>query len=234
MLVFTIIVFVIGIIVCALFFIFKAKIQPQEYHEGIHIANLPKIDRYVQQKDNKQSTKINENQGIQTKSFSDDKRLADEISKGNFDWDKTPDIKGVCYELERLDPLPEGRIELVKYKSERFAELFGRGTFCSYFPGYGKLFNKTFDVWFEAVKSDEKQNLIEYRDIYTLMRGSPHFEDKIETGLRFYHELSRNKKGYLSLYKSNTKNKITWYAGIKKLEFTGIITQSEEGWHPQE
>ncbi|NCX95251.1 MAG: hypothetical protein EBX41_02360 [Chitinophagia bacterium] len=141
-------------------------------------------------------------------------------------WYGNGDTKGICFESERLEPLPNGQTELVRYKTDRYADLFGRGKDCSYFPGYGKIYNRTFDIWYQEFNSQEKNGMREYKDIGCDKYG-PFFTNHL-TGKNIIHNELIRTKGYLKLFNvRDEKNRRTWYAGLKDLEFTGIITDRE-------
>ncbi|OFX19491.1 MAG: hypothetical protein A2033_08005 [Bacteroidetes bacterium GWA2_31_9] len=142
-------------------------------------------------------------------------------------WYGSGNTRGVCFESERLEPLPNGQTELVRYKTDRYADLFGRGKDCSYFPGYGKIYNRTFDIWFQEFNLQEKKGMREYKDIGCDKYQVPFFTENYTNGIRIYNQLERTKS-YLKLYNGrDEKSRRTWYAGLKYLEFTGIITEGE-------
>lgn len=142
-------------------------------------------------------------------------------------WYGSGNTRGICFESERLEPLPNGQTELVRYKTDRYADLFGRGKDCSYFPGYGKIYNRTFDIWYQEFNSQEKNGMREYKDIGCDKYQEPFFTENFTNGNRINNQLERTK-GYLKLFNvRDEKNRRTWYAGLKDLEFTGIITDGE-------
>lgn len=150
----------------------------------------------------------------------------DSLSHLNTKWYSGENIKGVCYKAERIEPLPNNVTELVRYKSDRFAELFGRGHNCSYFPRYGKIGNRIFTIWYQEFNSKEKKGIVEYKDV-GIENDGPHFAEKISNGLAINNQLQRSGE-YLSLFNvRETKNNRTWYAGLKSIEFIGIITAGE-------
>lgn len=162
-----------------------------------------------------------------TNQTEEQKKDFQEVEKKYPKWYGEGNTKGKCFESERIEPLANNQTELVRYKTDRYADLFGRGKDCSYFPGYGKIYNRTFDIWFHETNSTEKKGAIEYRDIGCDKYQPPFFTDRITNGISIYNELERTK-GYLKLYNGrDEKNRKTWYAGLKDLEFTGIITDRE-------
>lgn len=141
-------------------------------------------------------------------------------------WYGVEKIKSLCYKESKIEPLPINTTETVKYKTDRYAELFGRGKDCSYFPGYGKIFNRTFEIWHQEFGSKERQGQIDYMDIGT-DREPPFFTEEITEGHRIYNGLLKTQ-GFLKLYNVRVeKTRKTWYAGLKDLEFTGLITDKQ-------
>ena len=134
---------------------------------------------------------------------------------------------GICYKLPYLTPLKDKTEEIVNYKTDRYADLFGRGKDCSYFPGYGKIYNRTFEIWYQEFGSKEKKNIIEYKDIGAIYQP-PFFTEEMTEGWLINNELER-KQGFEKLYNIRVvKTRKTWYAGLKSYEFTGIITEKEK------
>jgi hypothetical protein len=155
------------------------------------------------------------------------KKELDGLEKKYPKWYGHSNTRGACFESERIEPLQNNQTEIVKYKTDRYAELFGRGKDCSYFPGYGKIFNRTFEIWYREVGSKDKQGLIVYKDIGNDTYEALFFAERITNGVLINNKLERTL-GYLKLYNSrDDKNNKTWYAGLKDIEFTGIITERE-------
>ncbi|MGE0569370.1 MAG: hypothetical protein AB7O73_15630 [Bacteroidia bacterium] len=151
----------------------------------------------------------------------------DDYEKKYPKWYGSENIKGLCFERDRLEPLPVGQIEKVHYKTNRYAELFGRGKDVSYFPGYGNIYNRTFEIWFRNKGSRDKEGTIEYKDIGIDKYYGPFFAEKFTGGLGINNELERTS-GYIKLFNvRDNKSGKTWYAGLKNIEFTGIITDKE-------
>lgn len=141
-------------------------------------------------------------------------------------WTSSQKTLGQCFRANRIEPLKVGTTEMVYYKTDRFAELFGRGKDCSYFPGYGQIFNRKFKIWYQEYNSNDIQGLREYFDIATEYQA-PIFADEISDGHRIHNELER-RKGYKRLFNVRVdRTRRTWYAGLEELEFTGIITDGE-------
>lgn len=150
------------------------------------------------------------------------------MSEKKTKWYSETKTVGICFNKEKIEPLPNDETEIVNYKSDRFADLFGRGKDCSYFPGYGKIFNRTFEIWYKSIGSKIKEGLIEYKDIGVDSYSGPFFPEKITNGVYINNPLEK-KLGYLKLFNTrDDKNNKTWYAGLKDIEFTGIITDREQ------
>ena len=150
-----------------------------------------------------------------------------ELQKKYPKWYGREKTVGLCFNNSRLEPFPDNQTETVYYKTDRYAELFGRGKNCSYFPGYGKIYNRFFDIWCQDFGSKEKKAIQEYSDIgnYYL---PPIFTEEITGGYPINNELEQTK-GYLKLFNVRIqKFRKTWYAGLKDREFTGIITEKEQ------
>jgi len=157
----------------------------------------------------------------------EDKKVMDELEKKYPKWYGHGNTRGICFESERIEPLQNNQTEIVKYKTDRYADLFGRGKDCSYFPGYGKIYNRTFEIWYRNVGSKDKQGLIIYKDIGNDKYEGPFFVERITNNILINNKLERTL-GYLKLYNSrDDKNNKTWYAGLKDIQFTGIITDKE-------
>ncbi|MDX2362386.1 MAG: hypothetical protein QNK23_16375 [Crocinitomicaceae bacterium] len=151
-----------------------------------------------------------------------------DYAKKHPKWFSSEDTVGICFESERIEPLTKNQTETVHYKSDRYADLFGRGKDCSYFPGYGEIHNRTFEVWFQKTNSKEKSDIQIYKDIANVTYAQPVYIEKVTNGINMPDELERTK-GYLKLFKGkDVKNRRTWYAGFVESEFTGIIAKAEE------
>lgn len=142
-------------------------------------------------------------------------------------WTSDQKTLGQCFRARRIEPLKDEANEMVYYKTDRFAELFGRGKDCSYFPGYGQIFSRKFKIWFQEYNSNDIQSLQDYYDIGTEYQ-SPIFADEISDGHRIHNELERTRdyKRLFNLRVDRTRR--TWYAGLEEVEFTGIITDGEQ------
>jgi hypothetical protein len=108
--------------------------------------------------------------------------------------------------------------ELVRRKSERWIELFGDD-----FPGYGKLYNREFEVWYCDVGSKVRKNIQVFYDRYPL-NYRPSNSAKITGGDVDLHYLT-NKKKFEDLYTGlDEKNRKRWYFALIKYTLTGIET----------
>jgi len=136
-------------------------------------------------------------------------------------------------EVEKEDiVVPEGW-ELVRNHSDKWIELgYDNG-----FPGYGKVYNITFDVWYSIVGSKEKVEqppISVHLALYGKNENIYYFErvcDKIEglNGKQInFERLSRNQ-GFTQLFNGlDNSTKQRWYLGIKEMESTSFYTASAE------
>lgn len=130
-------------------------------------------------------------------------------------------------EEEKID-LPEGW-RLVKRKSEDWLKLgFNDG---EQFPGYGKVYESTFDVWYCVVGSKEKVKQPDYTDRAAMFPYIGRLCGDLR-GLKgkniHFEELSRTQ-GYELLFSGldNSERK-RWYFGLKKSEALFIFTASAD------
>lgn len=126
--------------------------------------------------------------------------------------------------------IPEG-LELVRNHSQKWTDL----GFNSGFPGYGKIFNLTFDVWYSIVGEKEKVHrpsvsvyLALYgkdSNIYYFDRVCNEIEELNSKSLNF-ERLSRTQ-GYSQLYNGlDNSTKRRWYLGLKEMKPTKYFTAS--------
>jgi hypothetical protein len=188
---------------------------------------------YKKQKPNETSYIVSEQKTVQfnvetvSNQTEEEKREYAKWVKKYPKWYGDGNTIGLCFNFERIEPLPNNQKEIVRYKTDRYAELFGRGKDCSYFPGYGEIYNRTFEIWFQEFNSQEKNGIREYKDVGCDKYQGPFFTNNFTNGIGISNSLERTK-GYLKLYNGrDEKNKKTWYAGLKSIEFTGIITDGE-------
>ena len=133
-------------------------------------------------------------------------------------WYANQNTVGECFKKERIEPLANNSEETVHYKSDRYAELFGRGKDCSYFPGYGRICNRTFTMWYQETGSTEKKGLRKYKDIANDSYQAPVYIEDFTNGILVTNELSRTQ-GFKKLFNGrDEKNRKTWYAGLEHLE----------------
>lgn len=116
----------------------------------------------------------------------------------------------------------DSRWEVVHRKTERWAELgFGDG---DDFPGYGKVYDREFKVWYCDVGSKEMKGVQIIKDKHTL--GYYPENNKKITGDDVYLDELYNTKGYESLYTGlDSKNRIRWYFALIKYSPTWIETK---------
>lgn len=115
----------------------------------------------------------------------------------------------------------DSKWEIVHRKTERWTELgFGDG---DNFPGYGRLYDREFKVWYCEVGSKEIKDERIIRDRFPL-----HYEPKNSneiTGEGVYLDRLENTKGYESLYSGlDNKNRKRWYFALMKFTPTWIET----------
>lgn len=115
----------------------------------------------------------------------------------------------------------DSKWEIVHRKTERWTELgFGDG---DNFPGYGRLYDREFKVWYCEVGSKEIKDERVIRDRFPL-----HYEPKNSkeiTGEGVYLDRLDNTKGYESLYTGlDNKNRKRWYFALIKSTPTWIET----------
>jgi hypothetical protein len=126
-------------------------------------------------------------------------------------WLSNQNRRGELFRREEI----KTKNEVVYYKTNRYCELFGIGR-DGYFPGFGPIFNRTFDVWYQEFNQTERRDESQYRDIGDRLNG-PFFFDE-ENYLKI-----KTIKPYIVLYhKKSVKRKRIWYTGLRETEFTGI------------
>jgi hypothetical protein len=116
----------------------------------------------------------------------------------------------------------DSKWEIVHRKTERWTELgFGDG---DDFPGYGRLYEREFKVWYCEVGSKEIKDERIIQDRFPL-----HYEpenSKEITGEGVYLDRLENSKGYESLYTGlDNKNRKRWYFALIKTTPTWIETE---------
>jgi hypothetical protein len=111
--------------------------------------------------------------------------------------------------------------ELVRRKSERWKELgFGDG---EAFPGYGKLYQREFQVWYCDIGSKVKMDVQIHRDKNTIYYFPVNIHKIIGEGVYLYS--LNNTMGFESLFTGlDNKNRKRWYFALIKFTPTGIET----------
>jgi len=136
-------------------------------------------------------------------------------------------------EIEKEDIVVPKGFELVRNHSDKWIELgYDNG-----FPGYGKVYNITFNVWYSIVGSKDKveqPSILVHLALYGKEENIRYFErvcDKIEglDGKQVnFDRLSRNQ-GFTQLYNGlDNSTKKRWYLGIKEMQSTFVFTASAE------
>lgn len=152
----------------------------------------------------------------------------------------TPSQRGVEFtattnaKTYRVENTDSTKWELVRRKSDRWKELgFGEG---ETFPGYGKLYDREFDVWYCDIGSKDKKAIQKFYD-----RNPLHYEPKNRqktsspnnglimsseiTGEGVILERLHNTKEYEALFTGlDNKNRKRWYFALTKFTPTGIET----------
>ncbi len=81
------------------------------------------------------------------------------------------------------------------------------------FPGYGRLYDRSFKVWYCDIGSKEPKNEQSFNDRFPLHYGPRDYENI--TGENVYLERLDNTKGYDSLYSGlDNKNRKRWYFAL--------------------
>ena len=123
---------------------------------------------------------------------------------------------------EKKIPSKSSKWETVYRKTERWKELgFGDNDL---FPGYGKLFDREFKVWYCDVGSKEKKDEQLFNDRFP-ENYEPRNSSKI-IGEGVYLDRLDNNKGFESLYSGlDNKNRKRWYFALIKTIPTWIETE---------
>ncbi|MDY7395829.1 hypothetical protein UMM65_11280 [Aureibaculum sp. 2210JD6-5] len=107
--------------------------------------------------------------------------------------------------------------EIIYRKSEKWYEL----GFEDNFPGYGKLYDRNFEVWFCDVGSKEKKDIQSFKDRFPI-QYTPKNTRKI-VGANINFERLQNSKNYEVLFSGlDNNNRKRWYFGVKNSQPTGI------------
>jgi hypothetical protein len=109
--------------------------------------------------------------------------------------------------------------ELVRRKSDRWNELFGENIY----PGYGKLYDREFEVWYCDIGAKVRKNIQGHHDRYPL-NYRPNNSSTI-TGKDVDLHYLFNTKNYKDLYTGlDEKNRKRWYFALINYTPTGIET----------
>jgi hypothetical protein len=103
------------------------------------------------------------------------------------------------------------RWEVVRRKTARWTELgFGDN---DNFPGYGKLYEREFKVWYCEIGSKERRDIHKFTDKYPLNYDPRDYQKIVGEGV--YVEQLVNSKKYEALYTAlDNKNRKRWYFAL--------------------
>jgi len=101
--------------------------------------------------------------------------------------------------------------EIVHRKTDRWTELgFGDN---DKFPGYGRLYEREFEVWYSEIGSKERKGIQKISDKYPLNYDPRDYQKIVGEGV--YIETLTNSKGYEALYTAlDNKNRKRWYFAL--------------------
>lgn len=104
-----------------------------------------------------------------------------------------------------------GKWEVVHRKTERWTELgFGDD---DKFPGYGRLYEREFEVWYCEIGSKERKDIQKFSDKYPLNYDPRDYQKIVGEGV--YIEALTNSKDYEALYTAlDNKNRKRWYFAL--------------------
>lgn len=126
-------------------------------------------------------------------------------------------------EIEEEITIPNGWTLIRRNTKEWFDYGFGDG---EKFPGYGKIFERTFDVWYCQIGEKEKHLQTEFKDkaILNFYNGiCGNLGELSDKGLSF--ESLERKQGYKQLLTTvDPKERKRWYFGLKEYKPTQIFT----------
>tara|TARA_B100000780_G_C21067897_1_gene429531 strand:- start:142 stop:1035 length:894 start_codon:yes stop_codon:yes gene_type:complete len=111
--------------------------------------------------------------------------------------------------------------ELVTRNSDRWFELgYGDG---SLFPGYGKIYNREYKVWYCEVGSKDEKGVCSYEDTYPIHYTPKDYE--LITGSNIALDSLEKTRGFEALYTGlDHENRKRWYFGLVKSTPTWIET----------
>tara|TARA_R110001583_G_scaffold33438_4_gene112926 strand:+ start:18580 stop:19191 length:612 start_codon:yes stop_codon:yes gene_type:complete len=118
-----------------------------------------------------------------------------------------------------------GKWEIIHRKTERWVELgFGDN---ENFPGYGKLYEREFKVWYCVIGSKEQKSIQKCTDKYPLNYDPKNYQNI--TGEGVYVERLTNTRGYEALYTAlDNKNRKRWYFALNNKKPLWIQTERAE------
>ncbi len=101
--------------------------------------------------------------------------------------------------------------EIVHRKTDRWNELgFGDD---DKFPGYGRLYEREFEVWYCEIGSKERKDIQKFVDKYPLNYDPKNYQEIVGEGV--YLEQLTNTKDYETLYTAlDNKNRKRWYFAL--------------------
>lgn len=101
--------------------------------------------------------------------------------------------------------------EIVHRKTDRWNELgFGDN---DKFPGYGRIYEREFEVWNCEIGSKERKDLMRFTDKYPLNYDPKNYHEIVGEGV--YLEQLSNTKDYNALYTAlDNKNRKRWYFAL--------------------
>jgi len=104
-----------------------------------------------------------------------------------------------------------GKWEVVHRKTERWKELgFGDN---EKFPGYGRLYEREFEIWYCDIGSKDRKDIQRFTDKYPLNYDPRNYQEIVGDGI--YIEQLSNSKGYDALYTAlDNKNRKRWYFAL--------------------
>jgi hypothetical protein len=114
--------------------------------------------------------------------------------------------------------------EIVHRKTDRWTELgFGDN---DKFPGYGRLFEREFEVWYCEIGSKERKDIQKFTDKYPLNYDPRDYQKIVGEGV--YIEALTNSKEYEALYTAlDNKNRKRWYFALVSKKPLLIQTERE-------
>ena len=123
--------------------------------------------------------------------------------------------------------IPEGW-ELVRRKTKKWSELgFGDGEL---FPGYGRIYERTFEVWYNEIGSKNKHSQPDFTDKATVNLSKVIYQELTELkGKNLDFNSLEKKQGFKMLLNAvDHKERKRWYFGLKSIKPIYIYTESAE------